>query len=314
MLTAIAAGASAQPAAMAPPAGEAATGSTAALNVADDRERRMTVPVSIAERGPFPFVIDTGAERTVISRELAGRLNLAAGPTVRLTAMSGTSNVGTVVIPEMQVSLVGRQAPINAPALDGVHLGAFGLLGLDALAGHALAIDFENSQMAVRPSQRRSAGQRPPPARDEVIVTARSLLGQLIVSEAWLADKRIRIVLDTGSAVTVGNQALLRLVSRRLHRPLQPITLTSVTGGQIDADYTTISELKVGGVIFQGLPVAFVEVAPFERLGLSNRPALMLGMDALRAFRSVQIDFPNREVRFGLQRRRTPPRMSAAGA
>ncbi|WP_294289147.1 aspartyl protease family protein, partial [uncultured Sphingomonas sp.] len=42
-----------------------------ALTVIDDR---MTVPVQIAGAGPFRFVIDTGSERTVISRQLAGTL------------------------------------------------------------------------------------------------------------------------------------------------------------------------------------------------------------------------------------------------
>ena len=46
------------------------------------------------------------------------------------------------------------------------------------------------------------------------------------------------------------------------------------------------------------MPVAFADVAPFERFGLTKRPALLLGMDALRIFRRVDIDFPNRQVRF----------------
>ena len=35
-------------------------------------DSRMTVPVSIGASGPYRFIIDTGAERTVVSRELAG--------------------------------------------------------------------------------------------------------------------------------------------------------------------------------------------------------------------------------------------------
>jgi hypothetical protein len=46
------------------------------------------------------------------------------------------------------------------------------------------------------------------------------------------------------------------------------------------------------------MPIAFADVAPFERFGLVKRPALLLGMDALRSFRRVDIDFPNRQVRF----------------
>jgi len=41
---------------------------------------------------------------------------------------------------------------------------------------------------------------------------------------------------------------------------------------------------------------------PFKRFGLSDTPALMLGMDSLRLFRRVQIDFANREIRLTLPR------------
>ncbi len=265
-----------------------------------DVEQRMTVPVSIAGHGPFDFIIDTGAERTVISRELAGRLALSPGPTVRLTAMSGTANVDTVVIPSLNMSPIDYREEIHAPALAQRNLGGPGLIGLDTLKDHALAIDFVQTRMTVTPSTKRR--KTAPAGPDEIVVRAAAKGRQLIVTEASFEGRRIKVVLDTGSTVTVGNAAFRRQVARATHRPFQPITLTSVTGGQTIADYSRVDNLKVGGVLFKGLPVAFAEVVPFERLGLSRQPALMLGMDALRAFRRVNIDFPNREVRFSMPR------------
>jgi hypothetical protein len=58
----------------------------------------------------------------------------------------------------------------------------------------------------------------------------------------------------------------------------------------------------VAGVDIANLPVAFADAAPFKHFGLTDKPALLLGMDALRLFRRVKIDFPNREVRFLLPR------------
>ena len=62
----------------------------------------MTVPVTIAGAGPFAFVVDTGAQRTVIARELAATLGLAPGRIVRVTGMTGSSAIGTVVIPSLR--------------------------------------------------------------------------------------------------------------------------------------------------------------------------------------------------------------------
>ena len=263
----------------------------------DDTASRMTVPVTIGGTGPFAFIIDTGAERTVISRELATTLGLTRGPDVRMTAMTGTSNVGTVVIPSLNVSRITSQ-PIEAPALFSAHLGAPGMLGIDTLSGHALSIDFETNRMTVRPSTKRN---RPPSRNGDIIVRARSVYGQLIVTQAYYKGRRISVIIDTGSAVSMGNSAL-RARMRGALKTAQPITLTSVTGDTLVADYTQVERLDIGGVTFNHLPIAFADVAPFRKFGLKDEPALLLGMDALRLFRQVEVDFANREVRFALPR------------
>src|SRR6218665_2679642 len=68
-----------------------------------DGNDRMTVGVSIAGRGPFPFIVDTGAERTVISSELARTLSLQPGRTATVHSMSEVSRIATVVIPALLV-------------------------------------------------------------------------------------------------------------------------------------------------------------------------------------------------------------------
>ncbi|MGY4395226.1 putative aspartyl protease [Sphingomonas sp. UYAg733] len=264
------------------------------MDMIDDR---MTVPVMIGGVGPFAFIIDTGAERTVIARELATTLGLTRGRNVRVTAMTGTTNVGTVMIPSLNVSAI-TSAPIEAPALEAINLGAQGLLGIDTLQGHMLTIDFETNRMTLTPSTRKK--RRGEDRSGDIVVRAKSYLGQLIVTDAHYRDRRIRVVLDTGSVVSMGNAAL----RKRIHQQGEPqkITLKSVTGGVLLADYTQVERIEVGGVGFANLPVAFADAAPFRRFGLDDKPALLLGMDALKLFRRVEIDFANREVRFSKPR------------
>ena len=264
---------------------------------------RMTVPVSIDRRGPWNFVIDTGAERTVVSRELAGVLGLSAGPRLRVIAMTGPSIVGSVIVPRLSVSTIAR-ATIEAPALAARDLGAVGMLGIDALQGHSIRIDFDRSQMTLRPSRRRG-GRTPPAIPGEVVVTARSLFGQLIVTNAFWHGKRISVVIDTGSPVTVGNAALLAAITRR-PKLIGPMALTSATGGVLDTTAFAVDRLDIGGIGFNNVTVAFSDVPPFARFGLANTPALLLGMDALKLFRQVDIDFANREIRFAAPRAGIP--------
>ena len=261
-------------------------------------QNRMTVPVSIGTHGPWPFIIDTGAERTVVSRQLATSLGLAAGPALRVVAMTGPTAVGSVVVPALSVSTLA-QPTITAPALEARHIGAAGMLGIDALQGHSIDIDFDRSAMTVHPSRRRRvvAGTH----GDEIVVVARSLYGQLIVTDARWRGRRIAVVIDTGSAMTVGNPALLAMIGVHA-RPIGPTAALSVTGIELHADAFVVDDLSIGGVGFANVAVAIADAAPFHRFGLERRPALMLGMDTLRLFRRVRIDFANRDVEFTLPR------------
>lgn len=264
------------------------------VGIGEDRRDRMTVPISIDGKGPFDFLIDTGAERTVISAELARKLALAQGRRARMHSMSGVGDVETVIIPKLQVSRKSV-AGIHAPALSAANIGAAGMLGIDSLQSQRITFDFERKKMTVASSKSREPGHDP----NEIVVRARSRLGRLVLVDASLDGQKLMVVLDTGSEVTVGNEALRRkLVAKRRMGATIPIRLISVTGGEIQADYTQVEQVRLGGVRIKNLPVAFAEVHPFKQLDLSDRPALLLGMDALRLFNRVSVDFANRKVRF----------------
>ncbi|MGK6318972.1 aspartyl protease family protein [Sphingomonas sp. DT-204] len=254
------------------------------------KQGRMTVPVVVDGQGPFDFLIDTGAERSVISHELAGRLNLRPGNKARVLDFVGPSDVATVHVPALAVSELGGRT-INAPSFALANLGALGMLGIDALQGHKLAIDFTRRRMEVRPSKRRPRG--------EIVIPAERRVGQLIITEASFHGRPIAVIIDTGSWVSVGNSAMLAL-AKRPPRRLGPIEVVSVTGRSFYADLMVVSDLKIGNVRFDNVELSFADVAPFERLGLSDRPALILGMSTLRLFRRVEMDFANQQVGFSL--------------
>ena len=59
-----------------------------------------------------------------------------------------------------------------------------------------------------------------------------------------------------------------------------------------------VEAIRIGGFTMTDVGVAFVDAHPFKRFGLLNKPAMLLGMDTLRAFRRVSVDFAQRKVRF----------------
>jgi predicted aspartyl protease len=285
---------------LATPAPAQAPADDLAFDVLDER---MTVPVEIAGAGPYPFIVDTGAQRSVVSRQLARRLGLPSGRRVRLTAMSGSSDVETVIVPSLTLSAptkpgLGGQR-IEAPALEAQHLGAPGMLGIDTLQDRAVVIDFDKRAMTVATSTKRDARRRA--AADEIVIQAKSLFGQLVVTDAFVLGKRVRVILDTGTPVSIGNVALRQLIAKRKVETT-PAVFTSVLGDQITADYVIIPEMKLGDATLTSLPVAFSDVAPFRAFGVEDKPAILLGMDALQLFRRVHIDFANRQLRLAMPR------------
>jgi predicted aspartyl protease len=263
------------------------------LGLTEDRTSRMTVPVRIDGQGPFDFIVDTGAERTVISSELARALELAPGRTATVHSMSEVSRIETVVIPDLRIgtrSVMG----IHAPALAHAYLGASGMLGVDSLQTQRVVFDFGRREMTITPSRRRE--ERWP--EGTIVVTGRRLLGRLVLVDASFDGQRIWVVIDTGSQISVGNSALRSALQRRGRLGLMaPVRMMSVTGGLIEAEYTIARRIRIGGADINNLPVAFHDVHPFRQLGLSDRPALLLGMDALQLFERVSVDFANRRVR-----------------
>jgi predicted aspartyl protease len=263
------------------------------LGTDEDRWARMTVPVSIGDSGPYDFVVDTGAERTSIAQELARELRLGLGSRARLHSMTEVSQIQTVLIPALEVG--GRSVrDIHAPALQRRHIGAEGILGVDSLQSQRVSFDFVRQQMTVSNSHRREESW---PA-DTIVVTARNRLGHLVLVDASVDGQKVWVILDTGAQTTVANNVLRRKLEEKGRlKTTVPIMLQSVTGGQMAADQTTVKRIRLGGIDINDMPVAFADVHPFAKLGLSKRPALLLGMDALRLFDRVSVDFPNRRVR-----------------
>ena len=278
-----------------PPATEDPAAET--LELAATRSERMTVPVRIGSEGPYRFIVDTGSERTVVSRELARRLGLAPGAPVRMHSMTEVSRVETARVPALHIGR--RIVGVDAPTLAQQTLGADGLLGVDTLASQRVELDFLTNEMTVAPSRRREERSD----GDSIVVTARSRFGRLILVDARFDGERVYVILDTGSDVTIANEALRRRLERRGRLgPTVPIELVSVTGGRMVVDYGVANRVRIAGLDIVNLPVGFADVAPFRKLELIDRPAILLGMDALRLFERVSMDFATRRVRLQLRR------------
>jgi predicted aspartyl protease len=254
---------------------------------------RMTVPVRLSGTGPYRFLVDTGADKTAISVQLAGRLNLASGTSAALHTMGGVSTVSTANVPSLELARKDLNIA-DAPLLDSANMGADGILGVDSLSSQRVVFDFEGETMSIVPSRSAEVANEP----GAIVVQARRKKGRLLMTDATANGRNLAVVLDTGAQVSIGNEALRqKLTTRNLTDPLEKVQLLSVTGQAISGDYMFIKELVIGGITLKNLAVVFTDAHAFHQLGLDKKPALLLGMNAMRAFKKVSIDFANRKFR-----------------
>ncbi|WP_198024143.1 retroviral-like aspartic protease family protein [Sphingorhabdus lutea] len=265
-----------------------------------DKSNRMTVQVKINEQGPFPFIVDTGSERTVIAKELGKALSLEDGPQLTLATVTGREDVASFMLDDISTDSISVSG-IEAPALLARNLGASGLLGIDSLEDHSILMDFKTNEMFVRPSLVKSRNKSS--IDGAIVVTARRKAGRLILSDAKIGDLRVNLIIDTGAQMSIGNSALFKRLSRG-HRKMEylPVAVNSVTGDQLIGNIGKLKSINIGRLEIQDLPIFFAESYIFQALGLENKPTILLGMDALRIFDQVEVDFPNRSIAFGIKK------------
>ena len=267
-----------------------------------DGTSRLTTPVYIDGRGPFSFVVDTGANRSVVCAELAAELGLAPGRPAKIHGILGLQQAATVDVGSFTAGRL--RLPISdVPVLARADLGCDGFLGLDAFHDRCVAFDFRRSQVSILAGglgepERTGAGAT---LSSDVVVRARERFGQLTIAETQVAGRRIGCFIDSGAQVSVGNMAMLRILKAHAgHGALTPIriVLHGATGQQAPGEVAEVPTLGVGALRFTDFAMPFADLHTFSLWGMQDRPAMMMGMDLLSLFQLVMVDFRQNAVRF----------------
>jgi hypothetical protein len=262
---------------------------------AREEETRLSVDVLVNGRGPYAFIVDSGADTSAIGLRVAHDLELPLGTPVVLNNMTDRNLVDRVMVAELAVGPSATR-DLQLPALREADIGGPGMIGIDALRRQRLMLDFEKRLIKVEDATRPDKV-----LPGDIVVTARLQRGQLILTEVRVGGLSLDAVVDTGSEITIGNSALRDKLIRR-HAKLEKVEVIGVTGKSMNMLVGHIPELRLGSVTLTDVPMAFADVPPFEVFGLSDHPALLLGTDLLATFRRVSLDFRARKVRFQLRR------------
>ena len=264
------------------------------LDLEEERNRRLTVPVLIHGSGPYDFMIDTGSQATAVTHEINQSLSLETLGTARLVGMASERDVEIVEVDSLKV---GRHEVFDlvAPVLNKTHLGADGIIGLDSLQDFRVLFDFRADTIAVEDVSSKRNYRR----GFEIVVRAKPKLGQLLITDAVVEGVKATVIIDTGAQASMANLALKERI--RTKREQEVIT-TDVNGASLVGQLSYVRNLTIEGLSLRNVPLTFADAPAFEALGLKDRPVLSLGMQHLKMFDRVAIDFSNNRILFDVPR------------
>jgi len=267
------------------------------LSAGEDRFTHMMAPVTINGRGPYQFLLDTGANTSCVSPRLVEELSLEPGPPAMVHTVVGVRERPSFVIDELRVGKRNRRR-VRAPALPLKGPGVDGVLGVDWLRGQRLVLDFKTRAIEITSSR----ADQPEPNR-VVVVPARKRLGQLTIVGADLNGVPISALVDSGAQGSLCNKPLRDLVRaseirRGKAAPPEYVKMESLAGEVFRGETVFLPFLKLGGLHLGNVQVSYADMHVFKIWGLEDKPALVLGMDLLMQFEQVALDFGRSTVRF----------------
>jgi hypothetical protein len=248
----------------------------------------LVLPVFVNGKGPFPFILDTGADGSGFYHWFAVQQKLRAGKPEELVGMTGSTTVPTYKVKSLTVdrhtirNVVGDSFPDRHDA--GKQAG---IIGNDFMDGEIVVFDFPCNAVKIIPKpvniQALLESNAAPVEAGSVRNGTQLTLPVMVNGVEGVA------VLDTGSRDTRINSHFAAAAG---------IDPTSSTFRDADIIYGVNSrgmpsrKGPVGTVWFAGVEVhdaeaRVMDLSSYETFGIAERPAMTLGLDLMQGYRLI---------------------------
>ncbi len=259
---------------------------SAPLRSADDSH--LTIPAYINGLGPFPFVLDTGADGSDVYQWFGARLKLAHGRGQRLIGMTGAAAVPTYRVAKLTID--GRSiANFTASGLPDRHDAGqqAGVAGNDIMDGAVVVFDFPCRTVALhaKPVDLASLVPKGAPAVEGGKVRE----GTQLTLPVWINGARGMAVLDTGSRDTKINPRFAKAAGVDPASPAFHDTdlIYGANAKPMASRKGPVGEIRFGGRMVKNAEVRVMDLPVFQTFGLGDGPAMILGQDMIGRSRLV---------------------------
>lgn len=256
-----------------------------------DRVGRIVVPVWIDGKGPYRFLVDTGADGSLVSSRLVRALGLVPNgtPDEQVQGTTGIEQMPCVTIDTLRIGSITKhnvRVPVsNSPVMTGLD----GILGMAGFGAVRVMVDFQHNKVAI---DRTSRGL----PSDFLDIRAERTSGGLLVIPARVGDVEVAAVLDTGATETMGNAALRQALLRDAARNATQARIYGVTRQVSNGGIAHSPTVYIGAAEIRNLGIVYSDIPIFRIWHLDSRPALIIGMNALGVVDALVLDYPGSRV------------------
>ena len=256
-----------------------------------DRVGRIVVPVFINGKGPFRFLVDTGADGSMISQALVSALGLSSNHTSdeRVQGTTGIEQLPCVTIADLRIGSIVKHHIHMPVSPSPVMTGLGGILGLAGFGPVRVLVDFRSNRVEIDPSSDRLVS-------GYLGIQARRTPGGLLMIPILVGDIPADAVIDTGAEETLGNEALRQALLRRAARHPEDAKIFGVTKQITEGGISLSPWITLGPVVIQGVGIVYSDIPIFKIWHLDSRPALIIGMNVLGSTDALILDYPRAQV------------------
>lgn len=254
--------------------------------------RELLVNVEI-DGQPLVFQLDTGASRTTITPAVRDRLRMHWG--IPLSGHGAGGPIDEVELQRVRWAVVGDRhferltvAVVDVTKAGGSQLD--GMLGQDVLSFWTSELDLRERRLVMHKYEDRSW------RTDDLVEIPYTTIGNgLIRLDVQLHDQPTAAILDLGAGTTVASpRAIGDLVGLYLG------TMVGADGHPVPTSGINDVTIELGGLELPAQTILVADLPVFDRLGVTDRPLMILGVDALGTRKLV---IAPREKRIYISRR-----------
>jgi predicted aspartyl protease len=279
-----------------------------AIIVADQPYRigadaRVATDVFVNGKGPFRFLLDTAASRSMMFEHLRAELGLGSTGGKPLVVY-GMQNVGTAV------PVMAEELRLSNETIRGLPMGvlpddsdpADGLLGMDALSNYLVVLDRSAMRLKLlTPDDDEAASFHNWPSLSLTRRPVKDTAASLWLMRASVGGVSVTSLLDMGSGMTILNwNAAEQLGLKRTSFPREgvPQKLRDALGTVEPVIFVQHLTFWLGGRVFTDQTVLIANCNVFRYFHLDTGPAAIIGSGLLKD-NSLAFDFARQRLYIG---------------